>query len=218
MAFLDLTHEFHSGIPVAPILSSPRFESAMSLDTGVANVTLCTMPSHCGTHVDAPSHFIRDGRTIDDVPLDWLIGRASTVSLRLEPRQPITAGMLDSAGGHVRAGDRMFLATGFSARFQSPDYLEHPYLDESATSWILRRGVRLVGLDCLSPDMPHSLRDATFAFPVHYGLLGEEVIIVENVRLDPSPPEVFDVSILPLPIRGGDGAPARIVARVEDTV
>jgi arylformamidase len=214
MTFLDLTHQLHSAIPVAPILPPVSFERVMKLEDGQPNVMMCSMPSHCGTHVDAPSHFIQGGLTIEEVPLEWLIGRSSTVSLELEPRQAITAAMLETAGGHVQAGDRLFLDTGFSARYQTPEYVEHPYLDASAADWIVERGVRLLALDCLTPDKPHSLRDAGFDFPVHHRLLGEDVIIVENVRLDPRPPDVFEVSILPLPLRAGDGAPARIVARV----
>ncbi|TNC25152.1 cyclase family protein [Amycolatopsis alkalitolerans] len=212
--FLDLTHPLNNSIPVAPILPGVKFDPVMSLADGKPNVLMCTMPSHCGTHVDAPRHFIADGMTIDDVPLDWLVGPACAIDFDLAERQEITAAMLDGAGGHVRRGDRLLVRTGFTTRYWQPSYVEHPYFTEDAAGWMIDRGIRLLGIDMLTPDKPHSLRDSGFNFPVHHILLGNDVIIVENLRFDNPLPERFDVSILPLPIHEGDGAPARAFAHV----
>lgn len=211
---LDLTHPLSDSIPVAPILPGVRFDPVMSLADGKPNVLMCSMPSHSGTHVDAPRHFIADGMTIDDVPLDWLVGTASGINFELAERQEITGAMLAGAADHVRGGDRLLIRTGFTTRYWTPEYVEHPYFTEDAADWMVERGIRLLGIDMLTPDKPHSLRDAEFGFPVHHTLLGNNVIIVENLRFDDPLPERFDVSILPLPIVAGDGAPARAFARV----
>lgn len=212
MAVIDLTQPLHAGIPVAPILPPIKFEPVMRLGTHVANVTMCHFPSHIGTHVDAPSHFFPNGRTIDQVPLEWLRGTASILDLPRGRGEEISGNDLEKAGGDVQRGDLLFVRTGFGGRYVNPGYLEHAHLTEDAARWLVERGVRALGVDMLTPDAPHFLRDRNFAFPVHRLLLGAEVLIIESLNLEQVAGRRLAVEVLPLPIRGGDGSPARAVA------
>jgi arylformamidase len=216
VTYVDLTHDIDSTTPVAPILPSVSVEQVLHLERDRTNVLMCAFPTHSGTHLDAPRHFLADGLTVDDLPLSALIGQASFIDLALDEalRAAITAPMLAAAGGHVRAEDRLFIRTGFCELYRDPRYFEHPYLTEDAVDWLLERRVSLIGLDVLAPEVPHSMREHPFAFPVHHRLLGAGVLIAENVNLPRSLPARFEVMILPLLIRDGDGAPARIVAEV----
>lgn len=216
MPIIDLTHEFRPGAPMAPSLPPVEMEPIRRIGEHGAhsNISFCRFASHAGTHLDAPMHFVPGGRELRDIPLDWLCGDASIVHVPCGEGEAVTADVLTAAGKHVRAGDRVFVRTGFADRYFDDGYFRHAYLTADAAEWLLEREVRLLAVDLVTPEKPHYLRgDEAFHWPVHNRLLISDVLIVENVNLQADLPERFDVTILPLPLSCGDGAPARIVAR-----
>jgi len=89
----------------------------------------------------------------------------------------------------------------------------HPYLGEDACQWVIERGVKLIALDFLSPDLPLPLRPPDFAYPAHRGLLGHNIPIAENLRnLGALQGARCRILAFPLRVRGGDGGQARFVA------
>jgi arylformamidase len=211
VSLIDLTHKFHSGIPHSVHVPGVELEPIMSLPEDVANVMRCSFSTHCGTHLDAPRHFYHELPGIDEIPLDALCGTSSLV--RVEPEAGrVSAAQLEVAGKHVKPGDRMFLDSGFTEMFHKGETEPHPYLDEEATEWVIERGVGVIVLDFMSPDIPMEMRGPGFDHPVHLALLGNGVLIVENANLATELPERFDALIMPLPLLEGDGAPVRIAA------
>lgn len=211
---IDLTHLFDASTPVAPILPPVNIEPVLNVEEHCTNVLMCSFPTHAGTHLDAPRHFSAEGATIDSIGLDVLVGPASFIGLDLELHQEITGEMLAESGAHVKRGDRLFIKSGFCTRYREPDYFEHPYFTADGVKWVLDAGVSLLAMDMLSPEIPHSLRQKAFAFPSHCALLGQGVLIAENINYPEDLPLRFSAMVLPLPIRDGDGAPARILAEV----
>jgi arylformamidase len=160
--------------------------------------TAITIDSHCGTHVDAPNHFVPGAVGIDEVPIDVLIGPAQKVAVdaaRVGPEhlQDVTA-------------ERVVVHTGWSNRSDTAEYFTAAtHLTADAAWHLVRAGAKLVGIDSPSVDAP-GVDD------VHQILLGNGVIIVENLANTECLPKEFDLVVSPLRIVGGDGSPARVVA------
>ena len=166
-------------------------------------VTTLRLSSHSGTHVDSPLHFAVGDQTVDQLPLEVLIGPAHVYDFRGTTER--TADALSQAS--VGAIPRVLLKTDNSAWIRTgpmPDLPAH--LTEEAARFLIDRGVLLVGIDGLSPDHP-SRAD------VHLALLRAGVIIVEAVDLSEVAPGDYDLICLPLRIAGADGAPARAVLK-----
>lgn len=211
----DLSQPFGPGMDHSTALASPRFDRERTVADDGAAVTRFDAPTHAGTHVDAPAHVIKGGRTLDEVPLDAFAGEAVVLDVpreaacRLEPED-----LREGGGGRVREGDVVLVHTGWGSNQGTEAYLEYPWLSAAAADWLIDRGVKLLGTDTLSPDEPRALRSGGGdPYPVHRRLLEAGVPIAENLRLAAVAGERVELVGFPLRIEGGDGAPARFVAR-----
>jgi kynurenine formamidase len=214
MTLVDLTHDIYAGMPQVPILPAVEVSCLFSIAEGKPlNIQKVTVATHSGSHIDAPYHAFEHGRTIDQIPLDTFVGRAAIVPIKRGGGEAIPAADFENSGVRVERGDILLVQTGWDARFTSQDYYSYPYLSEEACRWMVERGVKLVALDCLSPDMPLSMRPPDFAYPAHRTLLGAEIPIIENLRNFGAVEGTHcRVIALPLRIRGGDGGQTRVVA------
>lgn len=169
------------------------------------------MNPHNATHVDAPNHFIPGGATVNDLDPEVFCGPALVADLTHKGlKEPITGEDLEAAthGEHL-AGTRVLIRTDYLDRhWGEPDFWQKPpYLDASAADWCVARGVRLVGLDCLTeePGDRH--------FPVHRRLLGAGIPILEYIRnLAALTERRVWLCALPVLVEGAEGAPVRAVA------
>ena len=110
---------------------------------------------------------------------------------------------------------KIMLHTGWDEKFDSPDYNLHPYLSVDAAEWMVNRGIKMFGIDCITVDLPTPLRPKGFDFPVHRILLGNNVLIAENVtNLGSIVGKQTRILALPLRVKGSDAGHARIVAEV----
>jgi arylformamidase len=217
VGWVDLTQPFDADVPHSPALPPPEFESLHDVETDGVNAQWLGTPTHVGTHVDAPRHMVPGGDTIDDLPLDRFAGPAVVLDVTRDEPGAIDAAALERADGTVRAGDVVLVRTGWGDRYGEDGYERYPWLTGDAGDWLLDRDVRLLAVDTPSPDRPRAMRpDGWDDYPVHRALLPAGVPIAEHLHIPASlagtRPEVFG---FPLRLRGGDGAPARFVARVE---
>jgi arylformamidase len=182
----------------------PLVEQARAIRDGdVCNLSLLTMGSHTGTHVDAPYHFIDGGPRLGDVALDRMVGEALVADLR--GRTAVDADALAHAA--LRHGDILLCLTDNSARWAAPDFQrDFTYLTRDAADLLVERGVRAVGIDYLSIEQFGSPD-----FPVHHRLLGAGVFIIEGLDLRTVEPGRYTLVCLPLKFPDLDGAPARAV-------
>jgi arylformamidase len=187
----------------APIVVEPTSRISRG---GSSNVSRLGMSSHTLTHVDPPCHFVDRGLTVDHLPLEVLIGPAVVVEPHPE-KNLITATDLGQLG--LRDAERVLIKTrnsdlwaGGPYEFQS-DYVS---LSRDAAAWLVSKGVKLVGVDYLSVEAYEAPKH-----PVHHALLDNGVVVVEGLNLSQVPEGRYQLICLPLKIRNGDGAPARVV-------
>ncbi len=214
MTLVDLSNEIYPNMPQVPILPPVEVSCLFSIAEGhPLNIGKVTLATHAGSHIDAPYHAFQDAPTIDQLPLETFVGRGVVVPVQRQGGEAITAADLENSGVRVERGDILLFQTGWDTRFTSPDYMMFPYLGEDACRWMVERGIKMVGLDCLSPDMPLPLRPPDFAYPAHRTLLRANIPIIENLRnFGALAGARFRVIAVPLRLRGGDGAQARVIA------
>ncbi|HLY37162.1 MAG TPA: class II aldolase/adducin family protein [Candidatus Binatia bacterium] len=169
----------------------------------VCNLTLLTMGSHTGTHVDAPYHFLADGPRLGDVALDRMVGEALVADLR--GRAAIDAAALAEVA--LRPGDILLCRTDNSERWASPEFRrDFTYVTADAADTLVARSVRALGMDYLSIE-----RFGSEDFPVHRRLLGAGIFVIEGLDLRAVDAGRYTLVCLPLKFPDLDGAPARAV-------
>ena len=190
--------------PGDPPVSIKRMKDIEQGDT--ANVSVISMGVHSGTHMDAPIHFIQEGKGIDYVPLDTAVGRARVIEIR----DPGSIKPEELARHRIRRGERILFKTVNSSHvWQNDDFVEDfVFISDDAADFLVNRGVRLVGIDYLSVG---GFKDG--GSYVHNTLLGGGIWIVEGLNLSDITPGKYDLICLPLRIIGGDGSPARAILR-----
>jgi arylformamidase len=205
--FYDLSVPISRGMPVWPGDPPIRVERVSSISRGDdCNVSRLEMSSHLLTHVDAPRHFSEHGLSVDRIPLDVLIGPALVVEPRPEGNL-ITATDLGQLG--IRNAERLLIKTRNSGLWMGGPYdfeTDFVSLSKDAARWLLAREIKLVGIDYLSIE-PFDVQEST----VHRTLLENGVVIVEGLNLGQVPEGHYRLMCLPLKVRDGDGAPARVV-------
>jgi arylformamidase len=156
--------------------------------------------------MDAPLHFIRNGRTIDEMPLDATVGRARVVQID-DPKSIKREELLAQA---ISAGERILFKTANSAKAWSSDKFEEDFvfIAQDAARYLAERGVLCVGVDYLSVGGFHEDGPET-----HHALLEAGVWIIEGLDLKAIEPGEYDMACLPLKLIGAEGAPARAILR-----
>jgi arylformamidase len=215
----DLSHPLRSGMPVYP--GDPEVAIAPALTVGGEGVNVLGMHlgSQSGTHVDAPYHVDDALPDLDALPLERFVGPAVLLDVRgASARQEVAASALDRVADRLGPGIILLVVTGWSQHWGSPAYLDHPFLAPELARRIVRLGVRTVGVDALSVDVTPA--DEAAGLPSHQVLCGAHAVIAENLTaLEPllvaqDEGRAIEVSLLPLRIEHGDGAPVRAVATV----
>lgn len=175
--------------------------------------------THTGTHMDAPRHFIPGGETVDNIPLDQLVGTASVLDFSDTPDfTEVDVAELEArlAG---RPLERLIVRFDWDRQLNTARYYsDHPFLSEAACAWLVANGCRLLALDTPQPDNPKNGRNGPKDAPNHKILLGAGVVIVEylvNIRAIRAPQ--VELVVAPLKVGGGDGAPVRCFAIEEET-
>jgi len=217
MKIIDLSYPIHEGMTTFPVPWHPVVEITQLGRHGIENreTRRFAMGTHCGTHIDAPLHFIPRGPTVDQIPLDWLIGSARILNFTpiISPKQDF--GVDDF---RIRLGDdkpeRLILRFDWSDHWGTNKYYtDHPYITEEAAHWLVDRGVRVLAMDTPQVDSPDNGRNSVNDSPNHKIMLGAGVVFVEYLtNLRQITDSEVELIVLPLNIIGADGAPARVIA------
>jgi kynurenine formamidase len=209
MRLIDLSHPLVHGQDNFP--SDPKLSIIPHGNTATLryNMTQVSMATHQGTHLAAMYHFLDDGKTIDQMPLDWFYGDAVLLRIPKAPREEITAADFSRYEALLQPGAKVIYETGWHRRFGTPGYFsDFPSLTQEAARYLVSRKIRLLGMDTPTPG-----RDW---YEVHHILLARdaEVVVVEGLTNLDQVPERFTFSGFPLNFKGRDGSPIRAVAIV----
>jgi len=207
MTIYDISVTISPHLPTWPGDPGLELEKFESIDKGAHNnVTRISSSLHLGTHVDAPYHFLNDGRTVEQLPLDVLTGPCYVVQLPDEV-EAITAEVLERTEVTSEMKRVLFGTSNshFWARGESSFQTDFVAITEDGAEWLVERGVQLVGVDYLSVA-PYG-----DSVPTHTVLLKAGVVVVEGLNLSNVMRGFYDLYCLPLKIAGSDGAPARAI-------
>jgi len=213
---VDLTFAIHEGMTTFPVHWHLPVEVTQLGRHGLENreTRKLTLGTHTGTHCDAPRHFIPGGATVDELPLDVLVGRARVLDFSDQPeRTQVTAAEIESRLGSerpTRVINRFDWSKHWGTRKYYPD---HPFLSKDAAQLLVDRGVKLLAMDTPMPDNPDDHAYSAEDSPIHKILLGAGVVLVEYLtNLSQLTQDHVELVALPLKIVDGDGSPVRCIA------
>ena len=223
---VDLTHSLEEGIPIYPGGEPFKITRIADFQQGYY-MNKVSMGEHCGTHIDAPIHFVQGGKAVDELPLDQLIGplvvldvekaAAANPDLEITPQQ-----IRDWEKTHDQIPTKAFVVarTGWWKKWAlAKDYVNldnnkvahFPGFSADAARYLIEeRKVAGLGIDTLSTDPGNSKE-----FPAHRIVLKAGAVNIENMAsLDQVPPQGATLIVAPLRIAHGSGTPARVFALV----
>ncbi|MFC6769586.1 cyclase family protein [Natrinema soli] len=210
---VDLTHPIETGMQTYPDDPAVAIRAHASHDEDGVRVDAIECGSHTGTHVDAPAHTEPDGKTLKAFPLERFVFDAVRIDCRdLEAREPIPAARVPDSDA-----DLVACWTGWDAHWGTDRYLEHPSLSPAAAEACVERGFD-VAVDALNPDptpTDNAGEDEPDGFQAHHALLGDDLLILENLTNLGAVEDRFELRAYPLALEG-DGAPVRAVGVVNE--
>jgi len=199
----DITLALDSEFPVWPGDSPGLIERTSSIHEGdIYNSSRVQSSLHWGTHIDAPYHLFNDRWTVDQIPLDILLGEAQVIEIPQVKK--ITTHQLRKYA--IKPEGRILFKTRNSLFWNKPTVFHADFtaLTPDAAQYLVERQIKLVGIDYFSLDLFEAQE-----LPVHRILYEKNIVGLELLDLREVPAGDYQLLCLPMKIRGGDGAPAR---------
>ncbi|SCY71650.1 arylformamidase [Lachnospiraceae bacterium XBB2008] len=191
MKLYDISQEVF-GCRVFPGDPSPQKKTMLSITNGdVCNLTELTMCAHNGTHVDAPFHFINEGKTIDQVDLDRFIGYAYVAEHEGNISADDARRILDQAKKCDPASAERILVKG------------NAVMTKEAAEVFAAANIKLFGNESQTVGPEDSPME------VHLIMLGAQIVLLEGLRLAAVPEGAYILNAAPLNLGGADGSPCR---------
>ncbi len=206
---IDLTHPIYSGMPVYPGDGVPSFARRTAYDREGYLVHDLFMGTHTGTHIDAPIHYLHGGASVErQSVLDACVGPARVIdAIHAASSGEIALGDIEAQLVGIGSGDRILLATGWSARYGDPGFFtEFPSISPDVALWCAERKIALLGVE--APSLHRTDSDA-----VHRIILSAGIVVAESLaNLAPIAGKSVFFSAAPLALSGLDGSPVRAYA------
>jgi arylformamidase len=205
--WIDISVPLYTGMVHWPDNPPCEIQQTMSIDSGDScNLSRLSMGVHTGTHMDAPLHFIRGGKSIDTLPFEATVGSARV----LEISDPQAVKVAELEPHAIQPGERILFKTSNSTRaWKSDTFVEDfVYISHEAAQYLAEKQVQTVGVDYLSVggyrvDGPET----------HHALLGAGIWVIEGLNLSGVQAGSYELICLPLKMMGAEGAPARAILR-----
>ena len=193
MKIYDISQEVF-GCRVYPGAPMPEKKELKSMEKGdVYNLTVFSMCAHNGTHIDAPRHFIKDGKTVDEICLDAFVGMAYVAEhcgvVTCDDAEEI---IKKAERYHTEAAKRILIKGDIEVSLEAAKVF--------ASSNILLLG-----------NEPQSVGPQNEPMAVHLVLLGADIVLLEGICLSEVPEGVYFLNAAPLNFSGADGSPCRAV-------
>jgi kynurenine formamidase len=174
------------------------------------------MPSHTGTHVDAPLHVKKNGKSIDELPIEKFMGEGVVLDMRHKgPSEAITPEDIENSNPKIQESDIVILNTGWHEKWgNTAEYLdEHPGLNEDSAYYLVEgKKVKMIGTDTICPEP--SSEESHWQHPLHrVCLIEHEIPLLEILGGEINKVTGKRCYIIALPIKmTTDAAPTRVLA------
>ncbi len=208
----DLTLAVSEKIPTFPDSPQLHFIKWAELKKDHYNLEVLFLSSHTGTHVDAPYHFIKNGKKIHQIEPHRFLGDAILIKINTRQNYGITKSDIlkfEEKNGKIPNGSIVVFATGWNNNVRRKNFFkENPGLDISAAKYLVSKKTNMVGIDSPSIDVGKNS-----SFSSHLILLKNDVLILENLcNLNKIKSTKFKLVALPLKLQNATGSPVRAVA------
>lgn len=209
---VDLTLTISQDIPSFPGSPKPHFIPWAEIKKEKYNLEMLFLSTHTGTHVDAPYHFIKNGKKIHQIGPERFLCDAILIRVKGVPNYRITKNdiiQFERKNGVIPAESAVIFHTGWNEKFPKRGFFEkNPGLSASAAKYLSSKKINLVGIDSPSIDI-----GADSSFSAHKILLKSDILILENLcNLGKIKKTHFGIIALPLKIYGATGSPVRALA------
>jgi kynurenine formamidase len=220
---VDLSHELSTsmstlGGDLTAFWDNLTFEMMERMTEGRVSfrTRIIQMNEHTGTHLDAPSHFDRQGTNVEEIPLESLVVPGHLLDLRHKaPHEAIgpedLKEAIEASGMPIRSGTIVIAYTGQDVHWGEEGFTRNrPYVTAEGGKYLVDQGVTLFGTDLIGIDNPDEYWD-----PTHRAFLLKDVPMVQQLNnLGELVGKEFLFIVLPLPMKGGTASPVRPIALV----
>jgi arylformamidase len=219
---VDLSVTIGKGTPSPPIVDLPLVMDTRFMTPGHWQATRVEMLLHTGSHVDFSLHYREDGEEAAGVTLDRVVGDAIVIDLTpVAPRHEITPDDLAARAPELRPGDIVLVRTDWTNRMWGtfPDYyVESPTCSAAAAEWLAAQRPKGVGFDCFAEESAKATPFSPEDFDVHRIVGDSGAILMQQLHDLAELPAATRVPFVGafVKIAGGEGAPARFFAMLED--
>ena len=207
--WIDITVPLKEGMAIWPGDVTIKIERRRSMDRGdAANNSAISLGVHTGTHMDAPKHFIKDGRSIDKLPLETSVGPARVIEIK----DKISIKPEELKQHNIKKGERILFKTVNSPRCWQTDAFvnDFVFVTRDAAQFLVDAGVILIGVDYLSVGSPLDPEKAMRP-DTHQILLGAGLYLIEGLNLTAVKAGDYNLICLPLKLMDAEGSPVRAI-------
>lgn len=207
MRVIDLSHSINKDMTTYTQETKPCINKIATINNQGYNETKINIFSHNGTHIDAPYHMIKEGKSLDKFDIDSFLGNAIIIDVSHITKH-IEVQDLKSYEKQIAVSDFVILNTSWWKKWRRDEFFRNfPVLSEEAAKYLISFNLKGVGVDTISVDSFNSKN-----YEIHNILLDNEKLIIENLNNLDKLPEKFLFIATPLKYEEADGCPVRAIA------
>ena len=215
MKVIDLTLTVSEKIPTFPGSPKPHFVEWETIPKDGYNLELLFLSTHTGTHIDAPFHFVKNGKKIHEIKPERLVNEAVLIRIGKNSNRSISKTDIqnfEQKNGKIENGSTVIFYTGWQKNLNKEFYFtENPGLSVSAAKYLVSKKINMVGIDSPSIDLGTDSK-----FSVHHVLAKNNILIVENLaNLNKIKSNNFHLITSPLKLKNATGSPIRAFGFVD---
>ena len=215
MKVIDLTLTVSEKIPTFPGSPKPHFIEWETIPKDGYNLELLFLSTHTGTHIDAPFHFVKNGKKIHEIAPERLVNEAVLIRIGKNSNRSISKTDIqnfEQKNGKIENDSTVIFYTGWQKNLNKEFYFtENPGLSVSAAKYLVSKKINMVGIDSPSIDLGTDSK-----FSVHHVLAKNNILIVENLaNLNKIKSNNFHLITSPLKLKNATGSPIRAFGFVD---
>jgi kynurenine formamidase len=215
MKVIDLTLTVSEKIPTFPGSPKPHFIEWETIPKNGYNLELLFLSTHTGTHIDAPFHFVKNGKKIHEIKPERLVNEAILIRIGKNSKRSISKTDIqnfEQKNGRIENGSTVIFHTGWQKNLNKEFYFtKNPGLSVSAAKYLVSKKINMVGIDSPSIDLGTDSK-----FSVHHILAKNNILIVENLaNLNKIKSNNFHLITSPLKLKNATGSPIRAFGFVD---